>query len=123
MCAACTTCLTACGGGDNDQSTNGSSIKFGSVAINQMTRNTGFSTNYTDQDSANSAARSACGIGCTTAVEFSGPGSCAAVAKSSNLAIGFATNNEKLQAQSNALQQCMSGGGTDCSIILEGCNQ
>ena len=114
QCLAVTLALAGCGGG-------GDYDYFGAIAINSITRAGGISTNYQSQGEANNAALGQCGSGCAVVATF-GNGSCGAVARGSDGALGYTIAGSKSQAESGALSQCRSVGGIACEIKLSACN-
>lgn len=106
--------LAGCGGGsDYDY--------YGAIAVNSVTRAAGIATNYQSQGEANNAALGQCGSGCTVVATF-GNGSCGALARGLDGAIGYAVASSKSQADSGALSQCRSVGGVACEVRLSACN-
>lgn len=114
LCLVLAVALVGCGGG-------GDYDYYGAIAINSVTRAGGISANYQSQGDANSAALGQCGGGCTVAATF-GNGSCGAVARGTDGAVGYAVASSKSQAESGALSQCRSVGGVACEIRLSACN-
>jgi hypothetical protein len=106
--------LAGCGGGEEVD-------YYGAIAVNPTTRAAGISYNYQSQADANAGASSQCGLGCSVVATY-GNGMCGALARGSNGAVGYAVNSSKSQAESTALSQCRSAGGTLCAIGLSECN-
>jgi hypothetical protein len=50
-------------------------------------------------------------------------GYCAAVARGSNLALGWASDKSSSDARKKALSQCQINGGSECVILLNSCNK
>jgi hypothetical protein len=114
LCLAVALALAGCGGGDDYN-------YHGAIAINAITRAGGISANYQSQSEANNGALGQCGSGCSVVATF-GNGSCGAVARGSDGAIGYSIGGSKAQAESGALSQCRSVGGIACEIRLSACN-
>ncbi len=109
--------LAACGGGGSDNPT-----PYGAVAINWTTRVAGMAGRYDSQAGADNRALSECGSGCIVVEQFFGTGKCAAVAKGSNGAIGWAVSTSANEAVEKAIAQCVSVRGVSCAVIVAGCN-
>ncbi len=115
----CLVVLSSCGGGDD-----GSDYVppvYGSIALNLITGASAISKNYEWQSDANDAAVSACGSNCVKEFEF-GSYECAALARGSNLAFGWASNWRKSNAESDARDQCGAHAGQNCVVVLSECN-
>jgi hypothetical protein len=120
--ATSTAMLVACGGGGSDGGFDYyTPPSYGSIAINQNTGAGGIATNYGSQSSANSNALKQCGSSCNTVLEF-GSYMCGALARSDNLAFGWASDSRKSSAESNAVNACSSRNGIRCQIVLSNCN-
>lgn len=96
---------------------------YGAVAINQQTKAGGITARYRGQSEADFEASRLCGlINCSIVLRFD-TGLCAAVARGSNLALGWASDRSNTDARQKAINQCQGGGGTDCQIALNECNK
>ena len=56
------------------------------------------------------------------AFEFIGPGQCAALARGTNMALGWATGISKADANQKAVSQCIAYSGVGCVALLAECN-
>jgi hypothetical protein len=96
---------------------------YGAVAINPQTKAGAITARYKKQSEADLEAAKLCGfINCNIVLRFD-TGLCAAVARSSNLAIGWASDRSNSDARQKATNQCQINGGTDCQILLNECNK
>ena len=105
--------LTACGGGSD------SPKPYGAIAFNASAPSATIVSNFISQEKANVAAVTRCGgDGCVVIQEFSGKGSCAALATGGGSALVWGTASAATQAdaEAGALQACTSKGGVSCSI-------
>jgi hypothetical protein len=96
---------------------------YGAVAINPQTKAGGITARYTKQSEADFEASKLCGIiNCNIVLRFD-TGLCAAVARSSNMALGWASDRSNSDARQKATNQCQVNGGTDCQVLLNECNK
>lgn len=105
--------LTACGGGSD------SPRPYGAIAFNATAPSAHIATNFISQDKANAGAVTRCGgDGCVVVHEFSGSGSCAALAigGGSSLVWGAASGSTQAEAEAGAVQSCSDKGGVSCTI-------
>jgi len=105
--------LSACGGGSDGPT------PHGAIALNASTPSAYIATNFISQAQANTGAVTRCGgDGCVVIHEFSGSGSCAALATGggSSLVWGVSSGSTKAEAEAGALQSCTAKGGVRCSI-------
>lgn len=108
--------LTGCGGGDS-----GTGDLYGSLAVNRTTKAAGISALWDSQAKANNTALSQCGSGCEVVIEF-GTGQCAALARGTNMSLGWATGSSKSDASQKAVSQCIAFSGVGCVALLAECN-
>lgn len=102
--------LSACGGGADPTAR-------GAIAYDTSTKNGAISVNYASQPEANSDALAKCGTaGCAVLLEFSGNGTCGAIAVASNGAWGVASGGSKELADTRAVSDCLKRGGGVCVI-------
>jgi Domain of unknown function (DUF4189) len=102
--------VSACGGG-------GEATARGAVAYAPASGNGAIVVNYASQQEANSDAVSQCGVsGCALVLEFSGNGTCGALAVASNGAWGAGSGGSKEVADTRAVADCQKRGGGNCSI-------
>ena len=104
--------LTACGGGSDP-------TPYGSVAWDASRPSAAITINYVTQEQANAAALERCGGGaCAVALEFSGKGSCGAIAVGSGspLVAGGGKGASQGEAEAAAVSDCGAKGGGACSI-------
>lgn len=102
--------LAACGGG-------GEPTARGAIAYSTATGNGAIVINYASQPEANSDALAQCNApGCAVLLEFSGNGTCGAIAVASNGAWGVASGSSKETADSRAMADCQTRGGANCII-------
>lgn len=113
--------MTGCGGGGEDGGSAFTPPSYGAIALNAVTGAGGITANYASQSLANSEAIKLCTGACTVVLEF-GSLMCGALARSTNLAYGWASNSKKSNAESTALSNCVSQGGKECVIVLSQCN-
>ena len=114
--------LAGCGGGGEGEGFDYfTPPTYGSIAINQNTGAGGMATSYGSQSSANNNALKQCGDSCNVVLEF-GSYMCGALARSDNLAFGWASDRKKSSAESIAMSQCTSRNGNRCQIVLSNCN-
>lgn len=105
--------LAACGGGSSDPT------PYGAIAWDGGRPSAAIVVNYASQGQANTAAVERCGgAGCAVIHEFSGKGSCGALAVGggSSLVIGVATGATKEAAEAAAIGDCNGKGGRACSV-------
>lgn len=98
----------------------GGADEYGAIAYSSSTGRGGWSNNYATREAAENRALQEC-------ESHSGAGDCfiavwvknawASLAKADNLAYGRAWNTDKSQAQINALKNCSSEGGINCSLV------
>lgn len=124
LATASVTMLTACGGGgDSGGLFDLEPDYYGAVAINPQTKAGGITARYSRQSSADSEAINQCGIiNCNIVLRFD-TGLCAAVARGSNLALGWASDRSNSDARQSAINQCQINGGTACEVLLNQCNK
>ena len=82
----------------------------------------GFSRGYGSESDASKRALSECGSGCSVVGVF--PSGCAAYAADKSpggTANGMGTGSSRSQAQSSALQNCKSNGGSQCAVRVWAC--
>jgi hypothetical protein len=108
--------LAGCGGGDSD-----TGDLYGSLAVNRATKAAGIGALWDSQAKANNTALSQCGSGCEVVIEF-GPGQCAALARGTNMSLGWATGISKADASQKAVSQCQTYLGIGCVALLAECN-
>ncbi len=114
--------LAACGGDGEDGGLDYyMPPSYGSIAINQNTGAGGITTSYSGQSIANSNALKQCGNSCITVLEF-GSYMCGALARSDNMVFGWASDSKKSNAESSAINGCISRNGIRCQIALSNCN-
>jgi hypothetical protein len=111
------TLLIGCGGGGDG----GDGDSYGSLAVNSVTKAAGISAQWESQAKANNTALSQCGAGCAVVMEF-GNGQCAALARGSNMAMGWSTGSSKADASQKAVSQCQTYSGIGCVVLLAECN-
>jgi hypothetical protein len=83
----------------------------------------GFAYDYASESEASDRALAECGSNCSVVQVFSS--GCAAYAADQNSGstiYGWGTSEDGGEAQSLALQYCVSFGGTDCIVRSWGCN-
>jgi threonine dehydrogenase-like Zn-dependent dehydrogenase len=105
--------LAACGGGSDGPK------PYGAIALNAAAPSALIVTNFISQDKANAAAVTRCGgDGCVVIYEFSGSGTCAALATGGggSLVYGVAGGSTQAEAEAGALASCNAKGGVGCSI-------
>jgi threonine dehydrogenase-like Zn-dependent dehydrogenase len=105
--------LAACGGGSDGPT------PYGAIALDAAKPAASIVSNFISQDKANTAAVTRCGgDGCVVIYEFSGKGSCAALATGggSSLVWGVAGGSTQAEAEAGALASCNTKGGVSCSI-------
>jgi len=96
---------------------------YGAIALNPQTRAAGITARYTRQADADLEAAKLCGlVNCNIVLRFD-TDLCAAIARSSNGAVGWASNKSNSDARQTATNQCQSNGGTDCVVLLNECNR
>lgn len=99
-----------CGGG-------GEPTARGAIAYSTNTGNGAIVVNHASQQEANSDAVAQCGaVGCAVRLEFSGNGTCGAIAVASNGAWGVGSGSSKESADTRAVGDCQKRGGGDCVI-------
>ncbi len=97
------TLLGCGGGGDYDDFYMLEPDYYGAVAINPQTKAGGITARFTTQSSADLEASKLCGlINCNIVLRFD-TGFCAAVARSSNLALGWASDRSNSDARQKAI--------------------
>jgi hypothetical protein len=124
--------LTACGGG-GDSGSSTAAPTYGAIYVNAQLGG-GLSGNYSSPALAAEAARAYCvrssssansAATCLLVLEF-GQNMCGALFRSVNNATtgiwGVASASTAAVAESNALAQCRTKGGTNCTFGLSGCN-
>ena len=105
--------LTACGGGGSDPT------PYGAIAWDGGRPAAAIVVNFASQGQANTAAIERCGEGaCAVIHEFSGKGSCGALAVGGGAALvtGVATSATKESAEAAAVEACTANGGRGCSV-------
>jgi threonine dehydrogenase-like Zn-dependent dehydrogenase len=105
--------LAACGGGSDGPR------PYGAIALNVAGPSALIATNFISQDKANAAAVTRCGgEGCVVVYEFSGSGTCAALATGGggSLVFGVAGGATQADAEAGAVAACTAKGGASCSI-------
>lgn len=107
--------LIGCGGGGD-----GGDL-YGSLTVNKATKAGGISAQWDSQAKANNTALSQCGAGCEVVIEF-GNGQCAALARGTNMSLGWATGSSKADASQKAVSQCVAYSGVGCVALLAECN-
>jgi len=107
--------LIGCGGGGD-----GGDL-YGSLAVNRVTNAAGISAQWDSQAKANNTALSQCGAGCVVVMEFAN-GQCAALARGSNMSMGWATGSSKADASQKAVSQCVAYSGIACVALLAECS-
>ncbi len=96
---------------------------YGAVAINPETKAGGITARYTRQSEADLEASKLCGlVNCNVVLRFD-TGLCAAVARGSNFALGWASDRSNSDARQSAINQCQINGGTACEVLLNECNK
>lgn len=113
MAVAAAAFLTACGGGSSDPT------PYGAIAWDGGRPSAAIVVNFASQGQANTAAVERCGGGaCAVIHEFSGKGSCGALAVGggSSLVTGVATGTSKESAEAAAIDACTANGGRSCSV-------
>lgn len=102
--------LAACGGG-------GDPTPYGSVAWDGSRPAAAITINYVTQEQANAAALERCGGGaCAVVLEFSGKGSCGALAVGGGLVAGVGKGASQAEAEAAAVADCGAKGGGSCSV-------
>ncbi len=118
--------LAACGGGEAGGYGDFYILEpdyYGAVAINPQTKSGGITARYTKQSEADLEAAKLCGlINCNIVLRYE-TGFCAAVARGSNSALGWASDRSNSDARQKATNQCQINGGTDCQVLLNECNK
>ncbi len=109
--------ISGCGGGGGD-----GYYGYGAIAVNSQTRAAGIASQFSSQKDANSGALSQCSGPCSVVLEFSGPGTCGALARGINGSVGWASSAGKSQAESKAISSCQGVGGVGCTVLLSSCN-
>ena len=109
------TLLIGCGGGGD-----GGDL-YGSLAVNRVTKAAGISALWDSQAKANNTALSQCGAGCEVVMEFAN-GQCAALARGTNMSLGWATGSSKADASQKAVSQCQTYSGIGCAALLAECS-
>jgi hypothetical protein len=105
--------LAACGGGNSEPT------PFGAIAWEPSRPSAAIVVSFATQAQANAAAIERCGGGaCTVLQEFSGKGSCAALAVGGGepLVTGVATGGTQAAAEASAVEACNAKGGRVCAI-------
>lgn len=83
----------------------------------------GWAIDYPSSGQAEQRALQECGGGCQIVLNFdSGCGAYAADQAYGSTAVGWATSSSGSDAQSTAMSECQSRGGTSCMIRAWGCN-
>ena len=96
---------------------------YGSIAINPQTKAGGITARYTSQSEADLEAAKLCGlINCNIVLRFD-TGLCAALARGSNGALGWASDRSNSDSRQSAINQCQINGGTACEVLLNECNK
>lgn len=111
--------LASCGGGGDGADY--APPLYGAIALNRTNGAAAMSLNHEWQSDANDAAVRKCGTNCVKVLEF-GSYECAALARGSNLAFGWANNSRKPNAENDARDQCVAHGGLNCVVKLSDCN-
>jgi hypothetical protein len=116
--------LIGCGGeGDLGGIFTPSPNYYGAVAINPQTKAGGITARYAKQSEADLEAAKLCGlINCNIVLRFD-TGLCAALARGSNGALGWASDRSNSDARQLATNQCQINGGTECVVLLNECNR
>lgn len=102
-----------CGGGSD------SPTPYGAIALDASAPSALIVTNFISQEKANAAAVTRCGSGgCVVIHEFSGSGTCAALATGGGSALvwGTASGASQAEAEAGAVTACSAKGGVSCSI-------
>ena len=133
-CSVLSLLLASCGGGGDSGGDIGSivlpSFNYGAVAVDTDSGAAGITANYPSQRRANDEALNQCRISnifattaCQVVLEFES-GRCAALARglTPRLVFGWASDRRAGNAEAQALSQCTSRGGGNCSIALRECN-
>jgi Domain of unknown function (DUF4189) len=105
--------LAACGGGNSDPT------PYGAIAWDGGRPSAAIVVHFASQPQANAAAIKRCGgDGCAVIHEFSGKGSCAALAVGggSPLVTGVASGASQGAAEAAAVEACSAKGGRICTI-------
>jgi hypothetical protein len=113
MAVAAAAFLTACGGGSSDPT------PYGAIAWDGGRPSAAIVINFASQAQANTAAVERCGAGaCAVIHEFSGKGSCGALAVGggASLVTGVATGATKESAEAAAIEVCTANGGRTCAV-------
>jgi hypothetical protein len=63
-----------------------------------------------------------CGVGCEIVIGY-GNGQCAALARGTNISLGWATGTSKADASQNAVSQCQTNSGIGCISLLVECSE
>ncbi len=83
----------------------------------------GFAYNYPDMGQAEQRALSECGNQCAVVLQFeTGCGAYAADQQNGSSIYGWGTDANGGNAQSRAISECQSRGGTSCMVRVWGCN-
>jgi hypothetical protein len=115
--------LFGCGGGGDSGGIFIPPTYYGAVSINPDTKAGGITARYTRQSEADLEASKLCGIiNCNVVLRFD-TGLCAAVARGSNFALGWASDRSNSDARQSAINQCQINGGTACEVLLNECNK
>jgi hypothetical protein len=104
--------LAACGGSDDPN-------PYGAIAVDESRPAAVIVTNFISQKQADDSAISRCGsAGCAVVWQFSGKGSCAALASGggSGFVWGAANGGTQAEAEANAVSACSAKGGVNCQI-------
>ena len=102
--------IAACGGSSDP-------TPRGAIAYNASTGYASIVVNQTSQADANTEAIRQCPYGgCSIVLEFSGDGTCGALATSSNGAWGAASGGSKELADTRAQEDCVRRGGNSCLL-------
>jgi len=125
--------LTACGGGGDSGSSSAPAPTYGSIYVNALLGGS-IAANYSSPTLAAEAAKARCvsvsssaasASTCTLVLEY-GQNMCGALFRSANTATtgtyGVASSDTAAVAESNALAQCRTKGGTNCTFGLSACN-
>ena len=105
--------LAGCGGGSDGPT------PYGAIALDAEAPSALIVSLFISQEKANAAAVARCGSGgCVVIHEFSGHGTCAALATGGGSALVWGTANGATQgdAEAGALAACTAKGGVNCSI-------
>ena len=96
----------------------------GALAINSRQGSQwGWAVDYETSGAAREAALSECGYGCSVVLTFEGCAAYAADATAAGTAVGWGeSNTSRNEAGRAALSECGLRGGSDCRVVVLGCN-